>query len=319
MPSREYDGHVAISESTVRSEEERPMNPEETFATYTRRLKAVVEERMESVVLRTQSPELRTALQHCAVGGKRVRPIIAMLSCAAAGGRDLDALDAGVAVELLHTASLVHDDIMDRSETRRGRQAVHTKFGTDMAILVGDALTALAFKLVHGVSSPRKEKILKVFTDSFLSLCEGQAEDLAFAKRGAVSRDAHESMVQKKTAQLLEVAAGMGALIASDEEHRVRCLRCFGMYVGMAFQALDDVLDVVGDEEIVGKPLGVDARNARSTFVSLDYLGGEAVGEASHRAYQYTAAACSSLSTLGSSMARDCLVLMAQSLLKRKS
>ncbi|MGB2958987.1 MAG: polyprenyl synthetase family protein [Bacteroidota bacterium] len=295
------------------------MTQDERFASYARRLKAVVDERIDTVILRTTSPDLRAALQYCTAGGKRVRPVVAMLSCAAAGGRDLDALDVGVAVELLHTASLVHDDIMDRSETRRGRQAAHVKFGTDVAILVGDVLTALAFTLAHEFSSPRKDRVLKLFSHTFLTLCEGQAEDLAFAKRGMVRNDEHESMVQKKTAELMEVAAGMGALVASDEEQRVRCLRCFGMYVGMAFQALDDVLDVVGDEQILGKPVGADARNARRTFVSMDYGVEVDLSEASNRATQYTDAACSSLEALGSSPARDCLVLMAQSLLKRMS
>jgi geranylgeranyl pyrophosphate synthase len=300
-------------------EAKNPTTPEETFASYARRLKVVVDERIDTVVMRTASPELRTALKYCTSGGKRVRPVVSMLACAAAGGRDLDALDIGVAIELLHTASLVHDDIMDRSETRRGRQAVHVVFGIDTAILVGDALTALAFKLALGISSSRKEKILKLFSDTFLTLCEGQAEDLAFAKREGVRNDEHEAMVQKKTAELLEVAAGVGALIASEEEQQVRCLRCFGMYVGMAFQALDDVLDVVGDEQIIGKPVGMDARNGRRTFVSLDYAGDDVVLDASDRATRYTDAACSSLDGLSSSPARDCLVLMAQSLLKRRS
>jgi geranylgeranyl pyrophosphate synthase len=295
------------------------MTPEERFATYARRLKVVVDERVESVALRTSSPDLRAALQYCTEGGKRVRPVIAMLSCAAAGGKDLDALDVGVAVELLHTASLVHDDIMDRSETRRGKQAVHAKFGRDVAILVGDALTAMAFRLLHGISSPRKDRILKLFSDTFFNLCEGQAEDLALSKREAVREDEHESMVQKKTAELLEVAAGLGALIASEEEQRVRCLRCFGMYVGMAFQVLDDVLDVVGNEQVIGKPVGVDAKNARRTFVSLEYAVDSEASEASSRATEYTQAACSSLDDLDASTARECLVLMAQSLLKRRS
>ena len=170
-----------------------------------------------------------------------------MLACGAVGGNELDALDAGVAVELLHTASLVHDDIMDRSELRRGQTTLHVFYDVPTAILVGDTLTA--WHSAHSRGALAQVRCCDATVQrGFVDLCEGQSEDLSLAGRGGTNVVSHRMMVEKKTARLLEIAAGIGATIGSAEEQRLRCLRCFGMHMGMAFQALDDLLDVVGEE-----------------------------------------------------------------------
>lgn len=284
---------------------------------YLDRLRALVDARLAEIVSSVRHAALRSAVEYALEGGKRIRPAVVMLACGAAGGKEPDALDAGVAVELLHTASLVHDDIMDRSELRRGRTTLHVLYDLQTAILAGDTLTALAFNTIHGVMHPRKDAILRLFSAGFVDLCEGQGEDLSLSGSGGASRMSHQTMVEKKTARLLEIAAGIGAVIGSPDEERIECLRCFGLHMGMAFQALDDLLDVVGDASMLGKPTGNDARNGRQTYLTLAYPATDGIAGVRSIAQQHTAAACATLEPLEQSPARACLVQMAQALVDR--
>jgi len=293
------------------------MRPQMETPPFLNRLGALVDARIAEVTAALQPRSLRSAVEYALEGGKRVRPKVVMLACGAVGGNELDALDPGTAVELLHTASLVHDDIMDRSDFRRGRTTLHVLYDVPTAILVGDTLTALAFRTIQNVHSPRKDLVLQLFSSGFVDLCEGQGEDLSLTGTGGTDLAAHRVMVEKKTARLLEIAAGIGATIGSPEEHRLRCLRCFGMHVGMAFQALDDLLDIVGEEDTVGKPTGSDARNGKQTYLSVAYPAADSINLVKSLAAQHTMAACDALETLANSPARSCLVAMAQSLLLR--
>ena len=293
------------------------MKPQMEAPPFVNHLGALIDARIVEVIAALQHRSLRSAVEYALEGGKRVRPKMVMLACGAVGGNELDALDAGTAVELLHTASLVHDDIMDRSELRRGRTTLHVLYDVSTAILVGDTLTALAFRTIQNVHSPRKDAALQLFSSGFVDLCEGQGEDLSLTGAGGTDLAAHRAMVEKKTARLLEIAAGIGATIGSPEQHPLRCLRCFGMHMGMAFQALDDLLDTVGEEDAVGKPTGSDARNGKQTYLSIACPATDSINLVKSLAAQHTLAACDALETLGHSQARSCLIAMAQSLLSR--
>ncbi len=259
-------------------------------------------------------PHLRGVVEYAMDGGKRVRPLLTLLTCAAAGGDPFDALDGAVACELLHTASLLHDDIMDRAELRRGRRTVHTLYDTPTAILAGDAITALAFRHVHRLPLPARDPSLRLFIDGFLALCEGQSQDL----RGAAGKH-HDVMVEKKTARLLEVCTGLGGIVAGADPAVILRLRVFGRNLGMAFQAVDDLLDATGTEESTGKTVTADARNGRATYLTTARAAADPLARVRATIADYTDAAVRAVSSLPSSEARESLLRIAVELLGRTS
>ncbi|MFQ5604960.1 MAG: polyprenyl synthetase family protein [bacterium] len=205
-------------------------------------------------------------------GGKRIRPILLLLTCKALNGDIELCWEAAVAVELLHNFTLVHDDIMDKDDTRRGRQTVHKKWNEDTALLVGDGLLALAYQALLRTRSPRIQTIAQIFTDGMLELCEGQALDLEFETRNEVHLDEYLTMIQKKTARLLSVAAQIGAFIADGNPDDVTAVRDFGFHLGCAFQIQDDLLDITTTEEILGKTHGSDIIRKKKTFLLIHAL-----------------------------------------------
>ncbi|MGA9116948.1 MAG: polyprenyl synthetase family protein [Bacteroidota bacterium] len=204
--------------------------------------------------------------------GKQIRGVLVMLSAEAAGGRARDALDAAVAVETLHSFTLVHDDIMDNAAVRRGRPSVHARWNSATALLVGDALTGLAYGSL--LRSPREHltRAATLFTRGLVEVCEGQALDLEFERRREVSREEYFLMIEKKTARLVAVAAELGACIGGGNPSLVRRLRAFGFRLGRAFQLQDDLLDATADESRLGKPVGGDIREGKKTILLLTAL-----------------------------------------------
>jgi geranylgeranyl diphosphate synthase, type I len=281
-----------------------------------------IDETITHVLASVRPLELREALLHGTAGGKRVRPMLAMVSCSAAGGRPYEALKAAAAIELLHASSLMHDDIMDHAATRRGKPTTAVQFGVPMAILAGDTLVALAFQLMQTSPVMNRERMVMKFTRAFLHTCEGQGMDLALSGHERVAVSEHRRMAGKKTARLLEAAAAIGAMAGTTNEEYIRALGRFGFGVGMAFQAKDDLLDQVGDERVLGKPVGTDRRNGKATFVSLpDGWAGDANGGATTdiagQVVELTRAACSTLDMLPPSSARESLRTFAEALLVR--
>ncbi|MFQ5709098.1 MAG: polyprenyl synthetase family protein [bacterium] len=204
--------------------------------------------------------------------GKRIRPILLLLSCRAVGGHVESCLDAAAAVELLHNFTLVHDDIMDQDGTRRGRETVHKKWDTDVALLAGDGLVALAYQALLKTRSDRIAEIASVFTDGIVELCEGQALDREFENRENVLLDEYLQMIEKKTATLLSVSAKIGAIIGQGADHEIRALEAFGLNLGRAFQIQDDLLDIVSREEILGKTFGSDVMRRKRTYLLVHAL-----------------------------------------------
>ncbi|HDD72136.1 MAG TPA: polyprenyl synthetase family protein [Candidatus Bathyarchaeota archaeon] len=221
--------------------------------------------------------ELYRASRHLIeAGGKRLRPFLVLKSCEAVGGEEEEALPAATAVELLHTFTLIHDDIMDRDDVRRGVPTVHVKWGLDTAIMAGDLLFAKVFQSVAGgVSRGRAERMLRVvklLAEAAVEICEGQAMDMAFEVSETVSEEAYITMVSKKTAALMRASAMCGGVCGGGGEVEVDALGRYGLNAGIAFQIVDDVLGVVADERTLGKPVGSDLREGKKTIVVIHAL-----------------------------------------------
>lgn len=202
-------------------------------------------------------------------GGKRIRPMMVIFSCEAAGGSFDDAVNASVALEMLHNFTLVHDDIMDNAETRRGEPTVHTKWNENVAILVGDQLIGLAYIYLLKTNSGNIKEITSAFTEGIIEVCEGQSFDKEYEERKDVTIDEYMMMIRKKTAKMLETSAAVGALIGGGDENFVNNVKEFALNTGLAFQIQDDLLDIVADEEKFGKKTGGDIVEGKKTYLLL--------------------------------------------------
>ena len=282
-------------------------------------LPLLIDRMLQESVSQVEPASLREILTEAVAGGKRIRPVLTALACEAAGGDDKDAVIAGAALELLHVSSLVHDDIMDNAPTRRGRPTVVSTHGVGVAILAGDALVALSFRLIESLSSARKAEVQQTLTSAFLGLCEGQYADICSETAAAGDPYSHYWMVERKTARLLEACTRTGAVLAGAAPKTVQALGKFGLSLGLAYQAMDDLLDVIGTAEQTGKTVGLDARNGRRTYLSL-------AGSTMDRAQQihamvegYTNEACAALDVVPFSPARSRLHELAHGLVHRRS
>lgn len=202
-------------------------------------------------------------------GGKRLRPLLALLACAAVGGDPEDAVLYGAALEIVHTFTLVHDDIMDDDDTRRGRAAVHRQYGDATAILAGDTLFAMAFEIATAERLPAEVERRLAHNIAVMAreICEGQQLDMSFEERDEVSEELFLTMIEKKTARLFEYAGLGGAIIGSGSQEEREALRRYGHALGMAFQIWDDCLDVMGTD--IGKPVGSDIREGKKTLMYI--------------------------------------------------
>lgn len=198
-------------------------------------------------------------------GGKRIRPLLCLLSCKSAGGEIDKALNTAVAIELIHTFTLIHDDIMDKDDLRRGVPSVHKVYGDATAILAGDLLFSKAFE----ICDPRVKEIL---SKASVEVCEGQEMDISFELRDDVSVNEYLEMIKKKTAALFEASTMSGAVIANADRKTVEDFGNYGRNLGMAFQIYDDILGVIGEEEKFGKPIGSDIKRGKKSIVILKAL-----------------------------------------------
>lgn len=205
-------------------------------------------------------------------GGKRVRPILVLLSCEAFGGNINNALDAAIAVEILHNFTLVHDDIMDNANTRRGKETIHRKWDVNAAILVGDELIGLSYRSLLRSKTGNITGVIQAFTDGVIEVCEGQALDKEFELSADVSIDDYKIMIRKKTAELLRTSSVMGAIIGDADESGINAISEYSENIGLAFQIQDDLLDVIADENEFGKKIGGDILERKKTFLYLKAL-----------------------------------------------
>lgn len=204
--------------------------------------------------------------------GKRIRPALGMLGCELFGGTSSEALPVALAVEVFHNFTLVHDDIMDDADIRRGKETVHLKYGNSNAILSGDAMMILSYSILKGYGNNIFSPLVKVLTETGLGLCEGQQSDMDFEETESVSIQDYLAMIERKTSILLGASLKMGSIVGGagkeDQEH----LYLFGKNIGIAFQIQDDILDVFGDSEKIGKINCGDIINNKKTYLYLKAL-----------------------------------------------
>ncbi|HNS49699.1 MAG TPA: polyprenyl synthetase family protein [Anaerolineae bacterium] len=220
--------------------------------------------------------------------GKRLRPLLCLLACYASGGDPADALPAAAALELVHSFSLVHDDIEDGSRLRRGRPAVWDVWGEAQAINVGDGLFALAHLAIlrlSGGSVPAERTLAaaRALDDACLALCEGQYLDMRFEGQAEVGVEQYLEMIGLKTAALLAASARIGVLVATEDAGTAAALHGFGESLGLAFQIQDDVLGIWGEEDVTGKSSSTDLRDKKKTLPILHALAHDAGGAGSQR------------------------------------
>ncbi len=198
--------------------------------------------------------------------GKMVRPALTLSSARAVGGASREALPAGGAVELVHNFSLLHDDVMDNDRLRHHRPTVWAVFGVPTAVLAGDALWALALRVLGDCGHPAADDGVRELSVALSELTAGQCADMDFERRSDVALGACLSMVAGKTAALLGCACALGALFGGGSAEQVECLRRFGQRVGMAFQFVDDVLGIWGDPAVTGKPARSDLASRKKSL-----------------------------------------------------
>ena len=243
------------------------------FSTLYEKERLIIENRL-SKALKDRKPYslYKPAAYIIESGGKRLRPMLVLFSTKASGGNFNKAYNAAVAVELLHTFSLVHDDIMDNADKRRGRPTLHKKYDLCTAILAGDSLLSVAYEFLLKDAGNNAAEILKSFTRGLIEVCEGQSLDKDFELIKKVSIEDYIIMIEKKTAAMAEMCCNIGALIAGASDKEVKALSAYGKNIGIAFQIQDDLLDILGNESEFGKSVGGDLVEGKKTFLFLKAL-----------------------------------------------
>ncbi len=232
--------------------------------------KRLIDDKISSFIQKNEPVTLYKPLKYILDGGgKRIRPVLLLFSCEAAGGNALDAVNAAIAVEILHNFTLIHDDIMDNADSRRGKETIHKVWDSNVAILAGDNLVGLAYESLLKTQSADISKVAKEFTTGIIEVCEGQSFDKEFEVRKDVNLDEYLMMIDKKTSKLLETSAAIGALIANANPDKYDALKLFARNLGLAFQIQDDLLDILGDEKKFGKKTGGDLIEGKKTFLLL--------------------------------------------------
>ena len=265
--------------------------------------KQVVDDRLQ-LLLNSKSTlyeDVRDAMRYSvSIGGKRIRPCLLMEFADICGGDREDALNIAAALEMVHTYSLIHDDLpcMDNDDMRRGMPSCHKKFGEDIALLAGDALLTLAFNVISTCKNSNPDNILKcvnILSDfaGVDGMVGGQVIDLQSEEKRVDDKTLLQ-MCTLKTARLIQAACLMGCVISNASEEEQKAAFDFGYNLGVAFQIVDDILDVTSTAEELGKPIGSDSQNNKSTFVST--LGLET---ARKLANEYTEKAIESLKPFG--------------------
>lgn len=202
-------------------------------------------------------------------GGKRIRPALALMACNLFSDDLEPAIRPALGLEVFHNFTLLHDDIMDKADIRRGKPTVHKQWDENTAILSGDVMQILAYQLISESPTQYLPKILKIFSNTAIEVCEGQQYDMEFEYRDNVQPDEYIEMIRLKTAVLLGCALYIGAVIGSAEESDAHNLYEFGIHMGLAFQLKDDLLDVYGDLASFGKKVGGDILCNKKTYLLI--------------------------------------------------
>ena len=206
---------------------------------------------------------------HMALGGKRIRPVLVLMACDALGGDAVGALDAALGIEMFHNFTLLHDDVMDNADVRRGKPTVHRKWSSNTAILSGDTMLTLATQFIARTGN---SAVMDLFNKTAIEIYEGQQWDMDFEDRNDVTVEEYINMIRLKTSVLLGCALKTGALLAEGAEVDCEALYEVGVNMGLAFQLQDDLLDVWGDPKTFGKEIGGDIMNNKKTFLLINAM-----------------------------------------------
>ncbi|MCM1312150.1 MAG: polyprenyl synthetase family protein [Bacteroides sp.] len=228
---------------------------------------------INNITYNTQPENLYSPIKYVlALGGKRIRPVL-MLMAYNLYKEDVDnIMPCAIGLETYHNFTLLHDDLMDCADMRRGMPTVHKKWDDNTAILSGDAMLILAYKLMCEHQSEHIHKALDTFTEATLGVCEGQQYDMDFESRPNVKEDEYMEMIRLKTSLLLACALKIGAQLANAKEEDTENLYIFGEKMGLAFQLQDDLLDVYGNPDVFGKKIGGDILSNKKTFMLINAL-----------------------------------------------
>lgn len=225
----------------------------------------LVDSELPGLLIDIKPPELAAAVSYAiASKGKRIRPALVTLACEAVGGKAEDACFAAASIELIHSSSLVLDDVIDKSEKRRGRSTIHTLWGNDMALLTVQILAALSLKI-----AARDPRLIHAIADSLFYMGEGEAMELVDFARDTKG---YLELAFRKTGSLFGSAAEVGAVVGGGDETQVKNLTEFGSHIGIAFQIRDDILDCISREEDLGKPVKKDLFMGRPSIVLLNAI-----------------------------------------------
>ena len=237
-----------------------------TFFTSVQDQLKFVEERIRDQAGENHHPDLRSALEHIlSAGGKRIRPTLGLLVGNMLGAPEEKLITLGASVELLHTATLVHDDLIDGALLRRGIPTLNARWSPAATVLTGDFLFARAAKLA---AETDYLPLMKLFADTLATIVNGELTQM-FSARGVIERDNYYQRIYAKTASLFEMASHAASMVATEDEEMRATMRIFGYEVGMAFQIVDDILDFTGDPSTVGKPIGSDLLNGLVTLPAI--------------------------------------------------
>ena len=232
-----------------------------------------IEERIIAALSVTEQERLRSAMLHLIEGGgKRLRAIIPYLVADALGKANNGLYDVGAAIEIIHNFTLVHDDIMDQDEIRRGRPAVHVEYDLPTAINAGDAMLAVGFEIISTISIiPDNElkNLVRVFGNMVRRVSEGQQFDMQFEEMDVVGEEDYLNMISKKTAAMFETCGQVGAMCSSSTPDEIDLMTRWGYNLGMCFQLMDDLIDVISDSKTIGKPAGSDIARGKRTLMII--------------------------------------------------
>lgn len=205
--------------------------------------------------------------------GKMLRPALCLASVDAVGGAWEEAVPTAAILEIFHTFTLIHDDIMDGDEMRRGQATVHKQFDTDRALLAGDTLLLQVYQLLGNCDPKVFPDVYRVFTRGAMEVCYGQGWDMQFEQSNSVAPDEYVMMIDLKTGALIKLACEMGGILGHGSEEQIQALSRFGLLLGRAFQMQDDLLEVSSSADQMGKSLGSDVLNEKKTWIWLDLKG----------------------------------------------
>ncbi len=247
----------------------KPSFAEKYFLIYEKQRK-IIDQRLSTALKNRQPSELYEPASYIlGSSGKRLRPLLVILSAKAVGGKPKQVYNAAVAVEMLHNFTLVHDDIMDNADLRRGNLTLHKKYNLNTAILAGDSLLAVAYEFLLKDCRVNSREALSAFTHGLVEVCEGQSLDTEFETRKNVSLDEYIEMIRKKTAALAQMCCELGGYLVNGSKQDIKALSDYGKHLGIAFQIQDDLLDITADKVDFGKRIGGDLMEGKKTFLFI--------------------------------------------------